>query len=75
MSWHLKKSFKPDIIFIDYLNICASFPTLNLSGNINYLYTYKIQLPKKLRGFGQWSLMFLFAVRHKLQEVVMGTLM
>lgn len=45
---HLKKTFRPDIIFIDYLNICAS-SRYKLSGNVNS-YTYIKGIAEELRG-------------------------
>ena len=44
----LKKSFKPDIIFIDYLNICAS-SRFKPSSNINS-YTLVKSIAEELRG-------------------------
>lgn len=44
----LKKSFKPDIIFIDYLNICAS-SRIRMGGNVNS-YTYIKAIAEELRG-------------------------
>ena len=44
----IKKSFKPDIIFIDYLNICAS-SRLKGSANVNS-YTYIKAIAEELRG-------------------------
>jgi len=44
----LKKSFKPDIIFIDYLNICAS-SRYRQSGSINS-YSYIKSIAEELRG-------------------------
>jgi replicative DNA helicase len=44
----LKKKFKPDIIFIDYLNICAS-SRLKSGGNIN-TYQYVKSVAEELRG-------------------------
>ena len=44
----LKKSFKPDIIFIDYLNICASSGYCKL-GNVNS-YSYIKAIAEDLRG-------------------------
>ena len=44
----LKKSFEPDIIFIDYLNICAS-SRYRGSVNINS-YTYVKSIAEELRG-------------------------
>ena len=43
----LKKSFKPDIIFIDYLNICAS---VRYKGHIVNSYTYVKAIAEELRG-------------------------
>ena len=45
----LKKSFKPDIIFIDYLNICTTSRFKNAS-NINS-YSYVKAIAEELRGF------------------------
>ena len=44
----IKKSFKPDIVFIDYLNICAS-SRLHGSQNVNS-YTYIKAIAEELRG-------------------------
>lgn len=44
----LKKSFKPDIIYIDYLNICAS-SRMKVGGSIN-TYTYIKSIAEELRG-------------------------
>ena len=46
----LKKSFKPDIIFVDYLNICAS-SRYKGSANINS-YTLVKSIAEELRGLG-----------------------
>jgi archaellum biogenesis ATPase FlaH len=45
----LKKNFQPDIIFIDYLNICASARMKGLGGSIN---TYSLikSIAEELRG-------------------------
>jgi replicative DNA helicase len=45
---HLKKSFQPDIIFVDYLNICAS-ARIKPGGNVNS-YTYIKAIAEELRG-------------------------
>lgn len=45
----LKKNFKPDIIFIDYLNICASSRMRSMGGAINS-YTYIKAIAEELRG-------------------------
>jgi archaellum biogenesis ATPase FlaH len=43
----LKKGFKPDIIFIDYLNICASS---RYKGSLVNSYTYVKAIAEELRG-------------------------
>jgi replicative DNA helicase len=45
----LKKGFEPDIIFIDYLNICASSRMKGLSGSVN---TYSLikSIAEEIRG-------------------------
>lgn len=45
----LKKSFVPEIIFIDYLNICASSRMRSMGGAINS-YTYIKSIAEELRG-------------------------
>ena len=45
---NMKKKFKPNIIFIDYLNICAS-ARLKSGGNIN-TYQYVKSIAEELRG-------------------------
>ena len=45
---NLKKSFKPDIIFVDYLNICMS-SRVKPGSNINS-YTYIKSIAEELRG-------------------------
>jgi replicative DNA helicase len=45
---NLKRSFKPDIIFIDYLNICCS-SRIKAGSNINS-YTYVKSIAEELRG-------------------------
>ena len=45
---NLKKSFKPDIIFVDYLNICCS-ARIKTGSNINS-YTYVKSIAEELRG-------------------------
>ena len=55
----LKKSFRPDIIFIDYLNICAS-SRYRSGSNVNSYTTIK-SIAEELRGWllKQTSLSFL----------------
>jgi replicative DNA helicase len=45
---NLKKSFKPDIIFVDYLNICCS-SRIKAGANVNS-YTYVKSIAEELRG-------------------------
>jgi archaellum biogenesis ATPase FlaH len=45
---NLKKTFKPDIIFVDYLNICSS-ARIKPGGNVNS-YTYIKSIAEELRG-------------------------
>lgn len=45
----LKKKFTPDIVFIDYLNICASSRMKGMGGSINS-YTYIKAIAEELRG-------------------------
>jgi|TARA_R100000030_G_scaffold91226_1_gene76218 replicative DNA helicase len=45
----LKKQFVPDIIYIDYLNICASSRMKAMGGSINS-YTYIKAIAEELRG-------------------------
>ena len=45
----LKKNFMPDIIYIDYLNICASSRVRGLGGSIN-TYSYVKSIAEELRG-------------------------
>jgi len=45
----LKKNFIPDVIYIDYLNICASSRMKQVGGSINS-YTYVKAIAEELRG-------------------------
>ena len=45
----LKRSFEPDIIYIDYLNICASARMKGMGGSINS-YNYIKAIAEELRG-------------------------
>lgn len=45
----LKKNFEPHIIFIDYLNICASSRIKGLGGSVN-TYSYIKSIAEELRG-------------------------
>ena len=45
----LKKQFVPDVIFVDYLNICASSRMKGMGGAINS-YTYVKAIAEELRG-------------------------
>ena len=66
----LKKSFKPDIIFIDYL-IYVPHQDLRGMQMLDHTFTSK-QLPRNLEGL-QWNIMFLLCQRHKLLEGGMQT--
>jgi replicative DNA helicase len=44
----LKKSFRPDIIYVDYLNICSS-ARMKVGGNVN-TYSYIKSIAEELRG-------------------------
>jgi len=46
---YLKKSFKPDVIVVDYLNICASSRLKSMGGSINS-YSYIKAIAEELRG-------------------------
>ena len=45
----MKKNFRPDMIYIDYLNICASSRMKGLGGSINS-YSYIKAIAEELRG-------------------------
>ena len=45
----LKKKFTPDIVFIDYLNICGSSRIKNVGGSVNS-YTFIKSIAEELRG-------------------------
>ena len=45
----MKKNFRPDMIYIDYLNICASSRMRGLGGSINS-YSYIKAIAEELRG-------------------------
>lgn len=45
----LKKNFKPDIIYLDYLNICSSSRMKGMGGSINS-YSYIKSIAEELRG-------------------------
>ena len=45
----LKKNFSPDMIYIDYLNICASSRMKGMGGSINS-YTYIKAIAEEMRG-------------------------
>ena len=45
----LKKDFIPDVIFVDYINICASSRIKGLSGSIN-TYSFVKAIAEELRG-------------------------
>ena len=45
----LKKQFKPEIVFVDYLNICASSRMKGMGGSINS-YSYIKAIAEEMRG-------------------------
>ncbi len=45
----LKKNFEPDMVYVDYLNICASSRMRGLGGSIN-TYSYVKAIAEELRG-------------------------
>ena len=45
----LKKNFEPDMVFVDYLNICSSSRMRGLGGSIN-TYSYVKAIAEELRG-------------------------
>ena len=45
----MKKDFKPDVVYIDYLNICASSRMKGLGGSVN-TYSYIKAIAEELRG-------------------------
>jgi replicative DNA helicase len=45
----IKKNFKPDLICIDYLNICSSSRVKGMGGSVNS-YTYVKAIAEELRG-------------------------
>ena len=47
----LKKQFKPQLVFIDYLNICASSRLKGMGGSVNS-YSYVKAIAEELRGLG-----------------------
>jgi replicative DNA helicase len=47
---HLKKNFRPDIIFVDYINICMS-SRIKPGSNVN-TYQYVKAIAEELRGLG-----------------------
>jgi replicative DNA helicase len=49
----LKKKFIPDIIMIDYINLCAS--SRLKAGNASDTYVYVKSIAEEIRGFGQQS--------------------
>ena len=55
----LKKSFKPDIVFVDYLNICAS-SRFKSGANVNS-YTYIKAIAEELRGLAVENDLLIFS--------------
>lgn len=51
----MKKSFVPDCIFVDYLNICASSRMKGVGGSVN-TYTYVKAIAEEIRGLAvEWD--------------------
>jgi replicative DNA helicase len=72
MNLHSKKSFRPDIIFIDYLNICSS-SRFRGGSNVNS-YTLVKSIAEELRGLAvEFNVPIL--VLHRQLVVVMVLLM
>ena len=63
----IKRTFKPDIIFIDYLNICAS-SRFKGATNVNS-YSYIKSVAEELRGLAL-SVMFQLCLQRKQRGVV-----
>ena len=63
----LKKSFRPDVLFVDYLNICAS--SRFKGGNISS-YFYIKAIAEELEVL-LLNLSYQYLLLHKLQEVVL----
>jgi hypothetical protein len=45
----IKKNFVPDVVYIDYINICSSSRIKNIGNNVNS-YTYVKAIAEELRG-------------------------
>ena len=61
----IKKDFKPDIIFIDYLNICASH---RIRPSLVQTLTHWLRVLQKNSGVLQWSMMYQLYLQLKLQD-------
>jgi replicative DNA helicase len=58
----MKREFKPDIVFVDYLNICAS-SRLRMGANVNS-YTYIKSIAEELRGLaGEYNVPIMSATQ------------
>ena len=69
----LKKSFRPDIIFIDYLNICAS-SRYRGNSNVNS-YSYIKSIAEELRGLALLRRTYLSYLPPRLPVLVMVAVM
>ena len=69
----LKKSFKPDIIFIDYLNICAS-SRYRAAANVNS-YSYIKAIAEELRGLAVEANVPIVSATQTTRSVVLLVLM
>ena len=68
----LKKNFAPDIIFIDYLNICTS-SRIKQGPNVNS-YTYVKAIGEELRGLGDEFLIPVFSATQTNRCLKVGTM-
>ena len=67
----LKKDFTPDLIFVDYLNICAS---VRYKGAVVNSYTYVKAIAEEAFGVLLWKVIYLLSLLLKLLVAVMVTL-
>ena len=70
----LKKNFVPEIIFIDYLNICASSRMKGMGGAINS-YSYIKSIAEEIRGLAvEFNVPIASATRRLVQVILMTML-
>ena len=68
----LKRSIRPDIIFVDYLNICAS---QRYKGSIVNSYTYVKAIAEELRGLACECNILLSVLRRPLVQVTVALML